>query len=263
MPNSVDSEGLIRAVTEQVLSRLGAHPGAQAEAGVAAPAVRAPRRVLLLLPSASRGLSRLSAQVAELIQRGHRVTVLTRTAVAGDLERLGLQGRLGPELLTVEAHGLTGLLVELDPRDWVVLGSLGFSLAKALLSRDDQDPFVRVISQALLSGGPVALLPEDLRSDPAAARSSLALEGQSLLRDLQGMGISAVPAGELVRTALALESTDGTLTREAGTLLTEEDVRRLHQAGERRLVLGRRTLLTPLAKSRAAELGLEIQVEET
>jgi hypothetical protein len=251
VPTPVDSEALIRTVTEAVLARLGVQAG------------RAPRRVLLLLPMASRGLPGLGAQVAELIRRGHRVTVLAAASVAGDLERLGLRGCLGTEVLTVEAHGLTALLAELSGRDWVVLGSLGFSLARALLSRDDRDPFVRLICQALLCGGPVSVLPEDLKSDQAAARSPLVLEGAGLLKELAGMGIALVPAGALARTALALESADGTISREAGTLVSEEDVLRLHQAGEKRLVVGHKTLLTPLARGRAVELGLEIQVEET
>ncbi|NMC72354.1 MAG: hypothetical protein GYA57_20155, partial [Myxococcales bacterium] len=49
-----------------------------------------------------------------------------------------------------------------------------------------------------------------------------------------------------------------TAVRSVGGLLAEEDVRRLWEAGERRLVLPPRTIVTPLARSRAAALGLEL-----
>lgn len=245
MNSSTDIEALVAAVTAEVMGRLSAAP--------AAPARRA---IAFLLPLPGRALPRLLAAALACQRRGNDVELLAAPETEAALRQTGLAAAPG-SLQPLAAAAAARLTRGIDSRDVFVLGSVSFSLLRRLIHREDDDPCARLLLSARLRGCPVLVLGDDLEGEGALGR-----EAAGRLRELAGLGMTAIPSLELEAALRRLEASPGTAARELGGLLTEADVERLVAAGERRLKLSRRTAVTPLARSRANELGLVLEREE-
>ncbi len=248
VPDEVDIERLIQQVTELVLARLGGSQRPQP------PARRRP--IELLLPVQPAGDAAVLRAIAQLTCAGNPVACRTTAAVAEWLQRSGRRSQLdGP--VTVLADSLDEALAALDGRALWVLGSLGFGLAGRLARLEDDDPFVRLLSQALLRGRRVLLAAEEL--EPAAAVGGpVAERAAGLLAELERLGCERLSAAALADRVAALEAGDSTASQALAGLVTEADVEQLAADGPRRLALAPGTIVTPLARSRAGELGLEL-----
>jgi hypothetical protein len=245
MNPSIDIEALVAAVTAEVMARLD--PARQAPAA---------RRYAFLLPLPGRALPAAVAAASALSRRGHDVSLLASPQAEAALRQLGLE-KAPVAVAPLEATAGEWLSRGLQGREALVLGSLGFSLLARLVRREDDDPCVRLLLGALLRGCPVLALSDDLDGEGALAR-----EAADRLRSLAPLGLTAISSTELDAALQRLERVPDTAARALGGLLTESDVERLGAAGERRLRLARRTAVTPLARSRAAELGLLLEREE-
>jgi hypothetical protein len=232
MTAPIDIESLVKQVVEAVTDRL-ADPQPETPAG---------GRIFLLLPLPSRVLSVLKNQVSHLSRRGHEIAVF--------------------EGVTLENASLPNLLERMNPKDQVVLGTIGFQMARDILEIKDNVPIVRLLTQAALAGSRVWVVTDDL-SAPEGNQGALAFPGEQVQRDLQNMGFLLVRAEELASALLRSAPLDTTLSRTIDGLLSETDVVKLYESGERALNISRKTVLTPLAKSRADLLGLKIVREET
>jgi hypothetical protein len=247
MPSDHDIERLIRQVVDRVLAQRQ-KPGDDDE-----PALR--RTVHLLLPIQTRHVDGLADQIRRLRSRGHGVRCGTTARVLAWLERTGRRADLGDEVIALDEACLENALGDYGPRDLVVLGSMGFTIAGRLAALDDEDPLVRLVSQALMSGVRVLAVDDDLTAGQAGSLSGRAARS---LRELAGLGIELLPGAELAARIAREEAADTTLSQSLAGLLTEADVDRLVGAGQRRVVLGGNTIVTPLARSRAGALGLEL-----
>jgi hypothetical protein len=205
----------------------------------------------------------LNRQVEQLARLGYHPRVLAASPVADELERLAGKVHFTAPVQKIEEANLGEILAGLRGHDLVVIGSLGFELARATLDLADQNPWVRLVSQALLKKLPVILVADDLAPGTGSARDRLTARSADLLRDLAGLGLRPVPLDKLGVLTHDLAQSASTLSRAAGGLVTEADVEQLVAEGERRLVLPPQTIVTPLARSRATELGLEIVKEES
>ena len=260
----IDVERLIREVTDLVVAGLGSRssdgsapqPTRGHSPALFPPEVsrRRPRELLFLLPAHTPRLAELAESAASLSLDGWRLH-----AFAAD-ELLA-----GPEGLAAEWTGIRALssasvsklLASLKAGDAVVLGSIGFGLAARLARLDDDDPFVRLAVAARLKGLPVLLLRDDLEPSSGVG-GEIASRANDLLRDLERLGLEVLPARGLERRLAKAAAAGSVAERDVGGLLTEVDVERLFESGERRLVLSARTLITPLARTRASALGLEL-----
>lgn len=245
-----EREQLIRRVTEIVLARLDG-----ASAAAAPPARRAVR---LLLPVAPRRLPELAAEAARVRAAGHLVRTLAWPAVLREIDRAGLRDRFEPDLLDPSQPGLVETLRASRPGDVVFVAALGFAAARRLADVQDDDPLVRIVAQALLEGGAVMAAVDELTPRAPGAPGELVRRADALRRDLERLGIALVAGAAWEERLARAAAASTTAARSVGGLLSEEDVRRLWEAGERRLVLPPRTIVTPLARSRAAALGLEL-----
>jgi hypothetical protein len=252
-----DIERLVRAVTDLVLERLeGRAKRSPAARGV----------VLLLFPMPPARRSEIPRRVDIVRRAGWEAHVVADSpdfaraptgAPCGEPNR-ALQGAELPATPPrAEARGSEPGVRRHDGSA-IVVGSLGFAFARRLAGLDDDDPFVRLVARALLDGRPVIAVADDLAPRGAGAGGEAARRGDALLRDLERLGIAPVAAADLETVLGRIAETRTTASRSAGGLLTEADVVRLREAGETRLVLPPRTIVTPLARSRAAELGLEL-----
>ncbi len=256
MADARDIETLVRAVTERVLART---QGAAVQLAVEPGATEARRRRLVLLLAAPSGhLKALAAQVERLIRAGWPVQTLTCEAAQAEIEQMGLRTRFGPEVQSLAEAGVSQVLGKLGAGDLVVLGTLGFAFARRLRELDDDDPFVRLCAQALLGGVRVAAIKDDLSPVGIGPQGPLGQRAEGLLGDLAGLGIDLLPGAELPDWLEGLAAADVTLSKVVGSLLTESDVEQIAASGERRLVLPDRCIVTPLAWSRAADLGLAL-----
>ncbi|MBW1808137.1 MAG: hypothetical protein JRJ87_08055 [Deltaproteobacteria bacterium] len=250
MPEDRDIERLIKIVTDQVLARLGQADSHRKD--------RRPGRVMLLVPLVSASLKSLSLQVAEILSQGVEVSVLVEPQVAVELDRLGLRGSFGSRLTSFSDANISQLLVDLDPRDLMVVGSVGFDIGRALYELNDSQPLVRLVSQALLKGTNTAVIIDDLNAVAPGADGRIQRQAADICRKLQALGLRLISSGDLPALFEKIRLTAGTLTQSIDALLTEQDVEKLAAMGERRLRLASKTIVTPLAASRAAELGVEI-----
>lgn len=244
-----EREQLIRRIADRVLERLGS---------VAAPPARARRGVLLLLPVAPLRLVELAGEVARVRAVGHEVRTLAWPVVLRELDRAGLRERFGSGLLDAGQAGAVDVPAARRPGELVVFGALGFAGARRLVELQDDDPLVRVATQALLGGGTVLAAVDELLPRAPGVAGELVRRGETLRRGLEQLGITLVTGAEWEERLERAAATATTVVRAVGGLLSEDDVGRLWAAGERRLVLPPRTIVTPLARSRAAALGLEL-----
>ncbi len=243
---------LVQAVVERVLARV-AGPGASTTSITARR-----RQVLVLLAAPSAHLAALAERVEAIRRAGWPVRVLGSTAALRELEGVGLRERFGKDVENVEQAGIARALAELRPGDVTLLATAGFALVRRLRDLDDDDPFVRLVAQGLLRGQHVLLATDDLAAAVPASRNEAARRAETLLRDVAGMGVEPIRVAEIPALLDRLVASDVTVSQAVGQLLTEADVEKLRAAGETRLVLAARTIVTPLARSRAAELGLEL-----
>lgn len=245
-----EREQLVRRVVDAVLARLGS--------SAAAPSPPARRAVLLLLPIAPLRLPELAAEVSRVRAAGHAVRTLAWPAVLREIDRAGLRDRFEPGLLDASQPGLVEALRENGPGELVVVGALGFATARRLVDLQDDDPLVRVVVRALLGGGTVLAAADELAPRAPAVPGDLVRRADELRRGLERLGVALVTGAAWEERLGRAAAAATTAVRSVGGLLAEEDVRRLWEAGERRLVLPPRTIVTPLARSRAAALGLEL-----
>ncbi|HOX44009.1 MAG TPA: hypothetical protein PK668_10455 [Myxococcota bacterium] len=223
-------EALVREVTQAVLAQLAA--------GATGPdAWRGKALILLPVPPA-------------------RPDALA--GLAEEARRLGFGVETLPGL---DAGAAAAALGALQPGDVVVVGSLGFAWARRLVELDDGEPGVRLVLGALLAGRPVLAASDGLSAGPAV-RGRVAERAHELLRELIALGLGLRPLAELGASLAGLRAGRDTGGRALGGLLGEADVEALHRAGERRVRLARGCLVTPLARTRAAELGLELIEQE-
>ena len=245
-----EREQLVRRINDRVLQLLGLP--------APAPGPPARRGVLLLLPVAPLRLAELAAEVARVRAAGHVVRTLAWSAVLRELDRTGLRERFGNDLLDAAQTDPADLLGARRPGDLVVLGALGFATARRLVELQDDDPLVRVVAQTLLGGGTVLAAVDELAPHAPGVAGELARRADTLRRGLEQLGLTLVTAGEWEERLGRAAAAATTVARAVGGLLSEDEVRQLWAAGERRLVLPPRTIVTPLARSRAAALGLEL-----
>ena len=256
MADARDIEILVRAVTERVLARTQA---AAVQPAVQPGATEARRRRLVMLLAAPSGhLKELAARVEQLIRAGWPVQTLTCEAAQAEIEQTGLRTRFGTEMQSLAEAGVSQVLGKLGHGDLLVLGTLGFAFVRRLQALDDDDPFVRLCSQALLGGVRVAAIKDDLSPPGIGPQGPLGQRAEDLLGDLASLGIDLLPGAELSGWLEGLAAADVTLSKTVGSLLTESDVEQVAASGERRLVLPARCIVTPLAWTRAADLGLAL-----
>ncbi|MBN2498903.1 MAG: hypothetical protein JXR96_30210 [Deltaproteobacteria bacterium] len=245
MADGHEIEQLIQRITDLVMARLGKVAGSGARRGL-----------LLLLPMPSAGLAELAKRAEQLRRAGFGLRTLASRAALEQIERGGLRARLGPELACPDEAGLAEALAGSEAGEVVILGSLGFALAGRLRELADDDPWVRLCTRAALSGHRVILVCDDLR--PRRTGTPLADRAEALLGELSALGLEPIDADGLPQLAERLARAQSPASRALGELVTESDVEAVYRSGLSQLVLTARAIVTPLARSRAAELGLEI-----
>ena len=256
-------ESLVQAVTEAVMRRLGepdASPAGRPETAAGPPGQGLSFIVLIPLPTLA--LDPLARAVRSLIQGGSRVKALVHHGVREEAARQGLLDRLGPDVRDLGDGEATRVLGELSPGDVIVVGTLGFELARGILDLCDSDPAVRIITQGLLRGHRVVAVADDLTA-PEGVESAVASKAAQILRELEGLGVRLLALDGLEIMAEELTALERTGSRAFGGLVTEADVEAFAAGGGRRVDLPVRTIVTPLALSRAAELGVELKKGET
>ncbi len=150
---------------------------------------------------------------------------------------------------------LESLLGSATPRDVVLLAATHLSSTAQLLDMNDDLPWVQVLLQALLKGQQVLACDDLLRS---TGRTPVAQRATSLLQELEAFGVTTTGASGLAKVLRETATQSGFAPFAQGGLLTEEEVVALVRAGQRELRLGPTTLVTPLATTKAAELGLAL-----
>ncbi len=144
--------------------------------------------------------------------------------------------------------------------DSIFVPVLPVGLAAQIARCDDQDPFVRCILAALLRGIPVKALSwgadlmhgEWKRQGFDHANASLHVECRKNLRIIANYGVNFLRPDD-VRSAFAALSIQ---TRRV--LVTEEVVRSTHRSGKKILTVHGQSIITPLARDVALELGMKI-----
>jgi hypothetical protein len=249
-------ETLVALATEAVLQALEAQRQAD---GTDRPAGRT---ILWLLGAPAGHLGRLLPTLATLERLGHRQTV----AAPLDVTRV-VTPAPGIEVLTVEGAATT-LLQRVAEADLVILGALGWAQAAALAALDDRDPFVAAVLDARTAGRPVAALAEPwasgilgaapgLRAGPVRA-AALAREGDARWRAMLALGITPRPLDALTASFTAAPGAGGVADPGLGGLLREQDVAAAAARGQQQLEVPRGTVVTPLARDRARDLGVTL-----
>ncbi len=251
MPSERDIERLIRQVTDLVLARMGTETKDGASNR---------RQIRVLLPSPTDNLKTLARVLSSLEKSGYPTSTMVTAQVRSWMESVGMMAGF-PGHVQYAHEPWTDIEISLQANSHVLLlGSLGFAFCKRLLEFNDEDPMVWMTTRALLQSVPVLAVRDDLEPAPLAeATASVATKGLAILNDLQSMGIQVLGLDQMDEQIKNICISDGTLSRALGRLLTEADVERLASLGHKKIVLEKRTVITPLAKAKASELGLELK----
>jgi len=258
-----DMDSLIRTVTEAVMKRLG-EPEVS-PLGSPAPGAESSGQGLsfiVLVPLPTPALDPLARAVRSLIQGGSRVKALVQARVREEAVRQGLMDRLGPDVRDLGEGEASRVMDELSSGDVIVVGALGFELARGILELRDSDPTVRIITQGLMRGHRVVAVADDLTA-PEGLESTVVSRAGQVLRELEGLGVRLLPLAGIEIMAEEVAALDRTGSRAFGGLVTEADVEAFAAGGGRRVDLPARTIVTPLALNRATELGVELKKGES
>lgn len=242
-----DLERLIQTVTDLVLARLKDW----------APTPPDPPTLTVLWPVPTPSRDAILAGAAAFRSDDRQVRWLVRADLLDELIPLL------PVDERVRCHALgqapvQAILADLREGDAVLLAAAHFEAARLLLELRDDHDWVHVLLQAHLAGRPVVVCEDLLTPASPAATNPVAREAEGLLRQLRQAGYRLTPSRELARLLKDMTRTCDPGLQDAPGLITEQDVENLVRAGHRELRLHARTLVTPLAQGRAAELGLAL-----
>jgi len=249
MKETAEIERLVRLITDQVMARLQAGAGAQA-----VPA----RPLWLLLAGPSGRLADVAGQAGRLLRAGAGLRLLAVPGLEQAGERLALPGPV--QVLTAEA--LCSLLSGGDEPAALLLAGAGLQLCRRIIAADDEQPAVRLVWHFLLQSRPVLRLEEEPGPAGVPGEGAAPQLARRLARELQRLGVEDCPVGDWAGRVLPWLRRPGTAEQALQGLLTEQAVESLAGQGQRRLLIARGTIVTPLAASRAAELGVEIVREQ-
>ncbi len=136
-----------------------------------------------------------------------------------------------------------------------LLPSPQFSFMQKLIALDDSDPFVDIILTALIHNIRVITLTDGFRpSKDNSVAEELLKSINELLAGIKALKVHVSTAEEL-GSILFKEQTS--LVQEKD-LITESDVLELNRNGIKELYLATGSIVTPLARDRARELGIDI-----
>jgi len=255
-----------------------------------------PTRVVWFLGTAARRLDSVVRAMALVARFGAQQTILSCPEVAGTVEGLLRGANVEASVQIVDPgsqpDSVQSAMESVGHADLLYVGTLGWEQAKKAAGADDSDPFAAMLLEGLAAARPVLVLGhEDLpglqrialgsvgpdgrlgdgRTDggrtadgrPARAKtvgaSGLERRAQSLWRDLALLGLEAVAVDDVVRPLATLAATTDSASRARGGLVTEKDIDEVFAAGVLRVTLAPQTVVTPLARDRARELGVELR----
>jgi len=240
-------EQLIQSITDLVMAKLRS---------TALPPARA-QTLTVLWPTASAKKEQILAAVSAFRVDGRRVQWLVRADLRGELMPL-LPAEEQPHCHSLDEAPVQAMLADLQGTDVVLLAAVHFEAARQLLALDDGREWIHVLLQAHLTGQPVLICEDALSSRGLAGQNHVAQEAHRLKRQLQQTGYRLVAAQDLSDQLKNMTLACNQGSQNSRELLTEQDVDNLFRAGHRELRLHAKTLVTPLAESKATELGLAL-----
>jgi len=242
-----DFEQLIQTITDLVMARL------QSIANLSEMA----RTLTVLWPVASSMRNHIMAGISAFRHDHKNIQWIIKDDLLTEVKNL-LPADERSNCYSITQAPVQSILGKMQTSDVMLVAAANFQAAKQIISMNDEIPWVHVLLQAHLSGQHIIIC-EDLLS-PAGLKDQnpVALEAASLKRDLKTMGFTLVRAKELTDYFKDLTSTVNFGTSEKATLVTERDVEDMYRAGHKELRLHAKTLVTPLAQSKATELGLNL-----
>lgn len=162
----------------------------------------------------------------------------------------------------------------------IYVASLSLIMAKRTALLDDSSIYSMLLIDALLAGTPVHVFRSEKMtgmhklqaSGKGAGRSSgsssVGNSGQSsgalfrrvegIWRDLEQMGVQALAPEDGLKPVTSVEAGLSPLGKSLGGLVTERDIEEFAQSGLSSLTIAPGTVVTPLAKDRARELGVAL-----
>jgi len=212
------------------------------------------RRILVVLHTPDRhvplALTRLLEDVGPPGDRDLLVTPEVRSYLAG----LGINCRdhardvFGPD-------AVPGILHRLHEYRMVVVPAVGFHTVRAIAELRDEDPFAQLVLQALLRGLKVVMLTDALvpaQREGASVAPGLRAAAEVNLKKLLAYNIVLVRLDE-IGTAVAEKKVPS-----SKDLITEQDIIDLKNGDVTGLRVPPKTIVTPLARDKAKELGITI-----
>ncbi|MBU1070349.1 hypothetical protein KJ975_12345 [Myxococcota bacterium] len=244
-PHELDQ--LVQAITDLVMARLKS---------TALPPDRS-QTLTVLWPVASAARDQILAAVSAFRQEGRKVQWLVHADLINELLPM-LPAEEQPRCHSLDQAPVQAILANLRSSDVLLLAAVHFEAARQLLALDDGHVWIHVLLQAHLTGQTILIGEDLLSSRGLAAQNHVAQEAHRFKRQLQQTGYQLVAAQDLANQLKNMTQAYNHGLQNTRELLTEQDVENLFRAGHRELRLQAGTLVTPLAESKATELGLRL-----
>lgn len=285
--NDIDTslvlDDVARRVVEEVLARLSASGTGR---GGGEPG-KEPReeRLFWMMASPCGHLEEIAKTWRRLDRAGYGQHALVCGDVASAIGRVS--GGVGNvEVTSIEGLGVSEAARMVAGAELVYVGSLGWKQGRDLGELMDDDPFVFLILDALAAKKPVFCLrdpglggllgasggelEEAGRTNGSIGTAGrvemggrgggrLAREARRRWQEMESVGVRAVSLDDVKRPLAAARAARSSFNRAAGGLVTEKDVEQAAREGLGSLMLAPATVVTPLARDRARELGVELR----
>lgn len=211
------------------------------------------RSLLCVINRADPLIGRVLYQLRELEESGVGVTLFMPENVSVICRKEGLMPIGNIECIT--ENEVEKVLLDINMYYLVLFPVMGFSLAERIADLDDDDIFANIAIRALQSGKNVTVVDETISAPRTGiAAPEMAKRAARLHKRISGTGIRVIPLSGIGK--------DMTTRRDTfeGKVVTEDTVKEYHGANIWDINVPPMTVVTPLAKDKAKELGIRINI---
>ena len=144
--------------------------------------------------------------------------------------------------------------------DEIILSCLSISTFSKLATLIWDTPILSIYGKAVLSEKKVSLLEDTIEFHKHAnLPKGVSALINSYMKRIESFGITIIKTDEWLTNNITAPGSNNKLNAPSGkTVLTQEDIYTLKAKGERRIYLETGSIVTPLARDSAKELGIEL-----
>jgi len=209
--------------------------------------------ILIVINRTDPSMDLLFSQINNLVSAGHNITLMSTSEVRAIL---GQQGYWSLDRITyLSIDDTRKVNMKIDEYWSLLFPVIGYSLAGEISALKDTNPLADLALTALRSGLDVGVAVDTLETvGKKARRPKLISESTRIQKGLSGIGVRLVTLENMVNE-MSFDK-----RRFTGRVLTEDIINSYMSRGVFDINVDEDTVITPLARERARELNIRINI---